>query len=176
MLRYLLPRLLRSRAELVAGAAIALIVGASALRVSAADPALPSPVPPSGGQARSSLPAVPPHPPAEALVQARLADPFRPDRSPPPGRYGLETQPEAEAAYAAPGRAVAMEMQLRGTAVAGGVRLALIENPADGRGLRIYRDGDSISSFIVRLVSGDSVVLVGDDTTVVLAIERPWKP
>jgi hypothetical protein len=147
----------------------------SALRMIGADPALPSPSPPSKGPALTPLPAVPPHPPAEALVQARLVDPFRPDRSPPPGRYSLEARSEPDPAYRATEMAIPMELRLRGIALDGRVRLALIENHGDGRGPRVYQAGDTVGAFVLRLVAADSVVLTSSDTTLVLAIERPWQ-
>jgi len=68
-----------------------------------------------------------------------------------------------------------VELRLRGTALDGDTRLALIEDPGDGRGPRVYRAGDTLGAFVVRMVSADNVLLAGADTTLVLTIERPWK-
>jgi hypothetical protein len=120
---------------------------------------------------RSALP----HIAEDVLMTAVFMDPFRPDRSGPEERYRLA---ELNAAHSAEARARFEHSipgyRLYGTAVSEQVRLAVIDGFPGRRGMRVYQLGDTIDVFHLTTIAGDSVVLTGTDTTIVVRIQRPW--
>ena len=177
MLRRLLDRLLAwPRGELaLLGLTAALFLAAGARLAARAD-GLPAT---NSGSAdvpiwtpvRSALP----HIADEALMAAVFSDPFRPDRSAPDQHYRLA---ELTAARSAEAQARVEQdipgYRLYGTAVSEQVRLAVMGGSPGRRGMRVYQLGDTIDAFRLTSIAGDSVVLTGTDTTMVVRIQRPW--
>ncbi len=115
-----------------------------------------------------------PHAAPELLMAAVVTDPFRADRTAPPTRYRLN-EPNGLATDDDDASPAIPDYALHGIAVAGGLRMALIEGSSGQPHAQVYRPGDAIDDFRVKSVSGDSVVLVrGDTTTIILKIRRPW--
>lgn len=113
--------------------------------------------------------------PTEALVALVQAAPFRPQRTPAPERYRLAAL--SESGGSRPGRTSrgpTPRYRLRGIAVLGASRLAILEGEPGQEGARVYRLNDSLDEWRVDLIAGDSIVLAGPDTAVVLKITRPW--
>jgi hypothetical protein len=114
-----------------------------------------------------------PHMAEAAPVAAVFSDPFRPDRSAPGQRYRLgeltaTRSAEARGEQGVPG------YRLYGTAVSDQVQLAVLGGSPGRRGMHVYQLGDTIDAFRLTTIAGDSVVLTGTDTTMVVRIQRPW--
>lgn len=110
----------------------------------------------------------------EVLLAAVAVDPFRPDRSAAPRRYRPGDQ-DLQDGFGQRALARRATYRLLGIAVAGDLRLAIIDASGQRPGVHSYRAGDSIGPFVLTVLAGDSVVLAGADTSVVLKIIRPWE-
>ena len=135
----------------------------------------------SGGvQAVVAMPIVAPAPAAARTFAAdSLAngasyivenDPFRTSRQPPsipysPSLEGLAPVPVA--------RAPRPNFLLRGI-VGGPPWSAIVEGVPGRNGAALLRKGDSLGDLVVRLVTRDTVVIKGADTTWRLTVRRAW--
>ena len=177
MLRRLLDRLAGwPRADLaLLGLSAALLLAAGLRAVRAADPAPGASAVPIEAPAFARIEDALPHIAPEALMAAVFTDPFRADRTAPEQRYRLSGADPPESRRSRRERTPIPGYRLRGTAILGELRLAMIDGSTARRGLHVYRLGETIDAFRLTAIAADSAVLADADTTLVLKILRPWK-
>lgn len=119
-------------------------------------------------------PASPRSLPADSLARSASYiaenDPFRTSRQPPSIPYSPSLEGLAPAPLA---RAPRPNLILRGI-VGGPPWSAIIEGVPGRTGAALLRRGDSLGDLVVRLVTRDTVIIKGADTTWRLTVRRTW--
>lgn len=107
--------------------------------------------------------------PADSTVRAAVASaPFRADRTPPEARYRPPSEQRTGGGRTDP---ALDRLRLVGTATRGDGGLAAFE--LDGREVRVAEPGEDVEGLRLLRVAPGGATLRGDDTTVVLRVERP---
>lgn len=109
----------------------------------------------------------------DEMLEAVNQDVFMPDRRPPPQRYQLPSERSSPlpAEEPDPRRRRGPDIRVVGSAIAGGMALALIQ--VDDSVPLALRLGEEVEGYVLTAVDEESATLVGDSETLTLPVVAP---